>query len=160
VTSLRLTPALVASIVAALVSWWICYAVVASVTRSSPRPAASVRQPGRTAASAAGTTVTLSPVSALHVRSTLLDRTPASQRAPAIRLAAPSTPAPAMSTPASPPATPTPVPADPTPPATPPQSAPAPQSARAPRPTITAAPKQAPAPDFDESQPSGFDTSG
>jgi hypothetical protein len=162
VSSLRLTPGLVASIVAALVSWWICFAVVASLTRSPARPAASVRQPGRTAAGAAGTTVTLSPVSALHVRSTLLDRTPArppvvatSQRKPTeaapIDMAARSNPAPATSTPAAPPATPAPLPADPAPP---------PQSAPKPRPTITAAPKRDAAPDFDESQPSGFDTTG
>jgi hypothetical protein len=151
VSSLRLTPALVASIVAALLSWWVCYAIVASLTRSPARPAASVRQPGRTAARAAGTPLTLSPVSALHVRSTLLDRAPASPRPPAIDVAAPSPPAPAMSTPAAPAATPAPVPADPAPP---------PQAAPKPRPTITAAPKKDAAPDFDESQPSGFDTSG
>jgi hypothetical protein len=160
VSSLRLTPALVASIVAALVSWWICFAVVASLTRSSARPAASVRQPDRTVGGAAGTTLTLSPVSALHVRSTLLDPTPASppvvpssHRTPtpatAIDMAASPNPAPAMSAPS-------------VPPEPPPLSAPTPppQSAPAPRPTITPAPKHAPAPDFDQSQPSGFDTSG
>lgn len=161
--SLRLTPALVASIVTALVSCWICFAVVASATRSSARPAVSARQAGRKAAWAAGPTVTLSPVSALRMRSTLIDRTPASRRlvlrrhrtpapAAAIDMAASPNTAPAMSTPAAPPATPAPV--SDAPPAQSPRSAPTP------RPTVTAAPKHAATPDFDQSQPSGFDTSG
>jgi hypothetical protein len=163
VKSLRLTPALVASIVTALVSWWLCYGIVASVTRSSARPAVSVQEPGPEVARAAGTAVTLGPALALHVRSTLIDRTATSApvvpsrdrtptRAPAIDPAASSNPAPAMSTPAAPPATPEPLPAAP--------AAPSQQSAPTPRPTITPAPKHAAAPDFDQSQPSGFDTSG
>jgi 2-oxoglutarate dehydrogenase E2 component (dihydrolipoamide succinyltransferase) len=163
VSSLRLTPALVASIVAALVSCWICFAIVANESRSSERPAVSVRQPDREAATAAGTAMMLSPVPALRVRSTLIAGTPVSPRVvprrhrtrtrtATIDMAASPNPAPAMSTPVAPQETPAPAPA--APPAPPPRSAPTPA------PTVTAAPKPAATPDFDQSQPSGFDTSG
>ena len=147
---------------AAVVSLWLGFAVVAAVTATAPRTAAPA-QPIREAAPMSG--LALSPAPALRVRWARLER------APATATTAPASPAP-MSAPASsaadaatggPAATSAPV----TPPATPepagaaePTPSPRPAPAPKPQPRLTAAPTDGSGPDFDESAPGGFDNSG
>jgi hypothetical protein len=154
VSSLRLTPALLAAIAAAVASLWVGFAVVAGATRISPRPAAHAR-PLRNAAPIG---LGLSSVPALRVRPALFRLAPA--RAAALPAAAPTTMSGAASTesvaPASTPAAPAATPA----PARAVQPTPAPRPAPKPRPSLTAAPKHPSGPDFDESASGGFDNSG
>jgi outer membrane biosynthesis protein TonB len=156
VTAPRPTPALLGAILAAIVSLWAGFAVVAGVTGTSTRPTVS-REPSRLeAAPAAPVGLALSAVPALRLRAAMLERS----------VAAPT----ATSAPATPPATSDPAATTPTP-STPPtsetpqtpsavQPSPSPRPAPKPQPTLTAEPKHTSSPDFDESAPSGFDTSG
>jgi ribonuclease E len=158
----------VSSIAAAAVTLWVGYAVVATATRTAPRPAV----PAPTRHAVVPPRLALSAVPALRVRAALLGR--AAATAPAVHVrhkratrtkatrrkatrrkaSAPASPAPqgAMSAPAAPPATPEPASAVQAPPA----ARPAPK----PQPRVTATPKRRSPPDFDESAPSGFDNAG
>jgi hypothetical protein len=151
-TALRPSGSLVGAIVAAVVSLWLGFAVVAGVTGATPRTVAPA-QPIREAAPVGG--FALHPAPALRVRWALLER------APATATTAPASPAP-MSTPASSAAD-----AATSAPATPesagaaePAPSPRPAPAPKPQPRLTAAPTHGSGPDFDESAPGGFDNSG
>jgi hypothetical protein len=157
VSALRPTPVALGAVLAATVSLWVGFAVVAAVTRSAPRPAAAA-QPTR---EVAPIRLTLTPAPALHVRPALLQGAPAmatARRAPRAtrraRAASPP-PAPTMTAPVSAPAT----PAAPEP-SRAVQPAPAPRPAPKPRVTRTTAPSKPSTPDFDQSQPDGFDDAG
>jgi hypothetical protein len=160
-TSRRLTPALLATIVTAVLSFWICFAVVASVTRTSAGPTAAAHQARRELAGPVATTLALSPVPALRVRSALIQRTPAAPRVGRRKHRMRATATDIAASPEATPATNVPVavtaPVETT---RAEQPAPSPRPVPTPRPAPKPAPKQATAPDFDESQPSGFDTSG
>ncbi len=149
---------LAGAIAAAALSFGICFAIVASPTRSAPPRAAPVRPMGEVAR----TSLTLHAAPALRVRAAVLQQAPAPESpapAPAPAAAAPAPaeqqPAPAMSAPVEPATTPVTTTAAPTP---------APRPAPRPRPKLVAAPKRAPAVKFDEagpqSQPEDFDSSG
>jgi outer membrane biosynthesis protein TonB len=156
VSSLRPTSAVLTAILVAAVSLWAGFAVVAGATRSSPGPAA----PAQTRPEVAPPHLTLTAAPALRVRPALLERAPAratvlaARPAPAPAKSAHPSPAPAtaMSAPASPPAAPE--------PSRTVQPSPSPRPAPKPQPTRTAAPSHPAGPDFDQSQPDGFDNSG
>jgi hypothetical protein len=158
VSALRPTPVALGAVLAATVSLWVGFAVVAAVTRSAPRPAAA-SQPRH---EVAPIRLTLTPAPALHVRPALLQGAPARATAPrasrATRRARAASPPPAaaMSALASARAAPEPSPAVQPAPA----PAPAPRPAPKPRVTRTAAPSKPSTPDFDQSQPDGFDEAG
>ena len=155
-SALRPTPVALGAVLAATVSLWVGFAVVAAVTRSAPRPAAAA-QPTH---EVAPIRLTLTPAPALHVRPALLQGAPARATAPrasrATRRARAASPPPAaaMSAPESAPATPEPSLAV--------QPAPAPAQRPAPKPRVTrtTAPSKPSTPDFDQSQPDGFDDAG
>jgi hypothetical protein len=157
----------------AVVGLWIGYAVVAGMAQGTPSPPPTHAQPAPKSAPV-GLALTAPP--ALRVRPALFAAGPVVAIAPpthrqrhrhraAARPAA-AAPAPAMSAPAAPtsqapisnPTTPTANPA-PTTPAQP-TPTPAPRPVRQQKPTLVAKPKPKPAPDFDDSTPSGFDNSG
>jgi hypothetical protein len=155
VSSVRPGSALLWAILVAGVSMWISFAIVASATRISPRPAV----PARARPEAAPIGLALSAAPALRLRATLREHSAASPTALSAQPApaAPSAPAPAPASARTPSA----APAAPKKPTTVPQ---APSSS--PRPTAgpqtrrTPEPRRSPPPDFDESAPAGFDTSG
>jgi hypothetical protein len=157
VSALRPTPVALGAVLAATVSLWVGFAVVAAVTRSAPRPAAAAQPPHEVAP----IRLTLTPAPALHVRPALLQGAPARTTAPraprATRRARAASPPPAaaMTAPVSAPAT----PAAPEP-SRAVQPAPAPRPAPKPRVTRTTAPSKPSTPDFDQSQPDGFDDAG
>jgi hypothetical protein len=160
--------AIVGAVVATVIALWLSYAVAAGLMQSAP-PASGASQSPDTAPVG----LALTPVPELRMRPALHKRA-AEARAvaqpappPPARAAAPAppakerapaqTPPPAMSAPPAPATTtPAPQPAVNQAPAT----APTPKPATKPRPTLTAHPSKPAQPDFDESSPSGFDTSG
>jgi hypothetical protein len=153
-SSARRSPALPWAVVAAALSFVICYAVFASGTRTAPRRAASAH-PMR---EVARMSLTLHAVPALRVRAAILQQAPASARPNLTPAAAPARPqqppAPAVSAPVAPSTAPVSTIAPPVPPS------PAPKA----RPKLVASPKRAPPVSFDQagpqSQPAGFDNSG
>jgi hypothetical protein len=162
VSSQRPQRVLLWAIPVAVLSLWVSFAVVAGATRNSPRSAAHA-QPAQPMGEAAPIGLALSPAPALRVRSAVLAASAPQAtgrraqhthraRARATEPPAPAAPAAAMSAPEAPAATPAPTNAV--------QPTPSPRPAAKPRPTITAEPKRPSRPDFDQSQPDGFDTSG
>jgi hypothetical protein len=150
------------SIAAAVLSLWLGFAVAAGVDNPAPSPPASAQQ-------AAPTRIGLRTAPALRVRPALLVPAAATATATAPRAAMrAATPRPAPRPVSIAPRTPTSAPASPAvkPPAATRQPASAVQPARfsspapKPRPSPVAAPKKPSKPDFDESAPGGFDTSG
>jgi hypothetical protein len=156
----------------AVVGLWIGYAVVAGMTQGTPSPPPAHAQPAPRSAPV-GLALTLPPE--LRVRPALFAAGPVTvmatprpthrhrHRAVAKPAAAAPAPAPAMSAPAAPTQAPITNPTTPTAnlaPATPAQPTPAPRPVRQQKPTLVAKPKPKPAPDFDDSTPSGFDNSG
>jgi outer membrane biosynthesis protein TonB len=155
VTALRPSGSLLGAILAAVVSLWVGFAVVAGATRTAPRPATHA-QPVR---GSAAINLGLSSVPALRARPALFKLAPASATAPpAPPTAMSAAPSPESVEPTSTPAAPaaTPEPAH----AVQPSPAPAPRPAPKPRPSPAAEPKHPSGPDFDESAPGGFDNSG
>ena len=153
VSSRRLTPAVFGAIVAAAVSLWVGFAVVAGATRTAPRPATHA-QPVR--GSSAAISLGLSSVPALRARPALF------RLAPAMATAPPAPPTAVSAAPSSESVEPTRTPASTPEPshAVQPAPAPAPRPAPKPRPSPAAEPKHPSSPDFDESAPGGFDNSG
>jgi hypothetical protein len=147
---------LAGAIAAAALSFGICFAIVASPTRSAPRAAAA-----RPMREVARTSLTLHAVPALRVRAAVLQQAPA-PASPASAPAPAPAPAPAKQQPA--PAMTAPVESATTPVTTTAAPTPAARPAPRPRPKLVAAPKRAPAVRFDEagpqSQPEDFDSSG
>jgi outer membrane biosynthesis protein TonB len=145
----RISPALLAAIAAAAVSFGVCFAVVADATRTvSPDRVAA--RPARQAVKA---TLALTPAPGLRVRAGVLPA-PAPPRAVTAASEEPATPAtdapPADQTEA--PQTTTTAPAEPTPTATPnPKAKPKPKPKAKPKPS---------GPDFDESGPQGPPSGG
>jgi hypothetical protein len=149
--------------VAAAMSFWVCFAIVASARRSSP----SLTPAARPVRQAPAVSVALHELPDLRVRAVLLRRAPRSVRhAPrharrvthrhgrravaAATVAARSAPTPATSAPAE---------SANGPAATRVTSAPAPRPV-APAPRPKAAPKQTARSGFDQSRPTGFDNAG
>jgi hypothetical protein len=165
VTSMPRGRAVLGATVAAAMSFWICFVIVASARRSSPRPTAAA-QPVR---QAPAVSLALHALPDLRVRAVLLRHAPRSKRhAPrharrvrhtrhhhrrraAARSAPAQAPAPATSAPAEPAH-------DPAPTHT--TSAPAPRPVARARPRPTAAPKRPSRRGFDQSRPTGFDNTG
>jgi hypothetical protein len=162
--------AIVGAVVATVLALWLSYAVAAGLMQGAPGPSGAPQSLG-----AAPVGLTLTPVPELRMRPALHKRAaearaiaqpapPRSVRAatsarPAKEGAPAQAPPPAMSAPPAP-ATTTPAPQSPVtqaPAATP---TPTPKVAPKPRPTLAAHPIKPARPDFDESAPSGFDTSG
>jgi outer membrane biosynthesis protein TonB len=143
--------------VAALVSFWVCFDLVAAATRTAPTIAPATHRTRATTRTSVR--VGLHPVPALRVRAAVL-RGPATT-APV--QPAPTTTAPAPTTTAAPqpaPATTAPAPPTTTAPAPPTTTTP-PQPVATPRPKPSPARKQ-PASKFDDegSNPNGFDSTG
>ena len=154
------TRRLAVSIAAAVLSLWLGFAVAAGVDNPAPSPPASAPAGHE----AAPTRLVLRTAPALRVRPALLEHAAAAPTAPRAAMREPTAP-PKTTEPQTPTSVPEPRVA--TPPAATPQptpttvqpvrsSPPAPK----PRPTTVTAPKQPAKPDFDESAPGGFDTSG
>ena len=137
------------AVVAAVVSFWVCFDLVAAATRSAPTPVIGVRPERATARTSVR--VGLHPLPAVRVRAAVL-------LGPA--RTAPVQPAPATTAPAPP--TPTaPQPAPATTASAPPTTAAPPQPVATPRPKPSVAPSH-PASKFDDdgSNPNGFDSTG
>jgi hypothetical protein len=152
-SSARRSAALPGAVVAAVLSFGICFAVVGSAGRTSARlaaPAPPTREVERTS-------LTLHAVPVLGLRAAMLQHAPAGARPTWTRAAAPALPrqpsAPAMSAPVAPSTAPVPTTAPP-----PPSPAPAPKA------QPVASPKRAPSVKFDQagpqSRPADFDNSG
>jgi hypothetical protein len=157
----------------AVVGLWIGYAVVAGMAEGTPSPSPTLAQPAPRSAPV-GLALTAPP--ALRVRPALFAAGPVVAMAPpahrqrhrhraaARAAAAAPAPAPAMNAPAestsqAPITNPTTPAANPAP-VTPAEPTPAPRPVRRQQPTSVAKPKPKPAPDFDDSTPTGFDNSG
>ena len=161
--------AIIGAITATVLALWLSYAVAAALMQSG-HPASGAASP----AEAAPVGIVLTPVPELRLRAELRRHaaetrvieqpgppvsapTPPAHRAPAPRaMSAPPTPVTTTPAPTPPAQAPTPKPtvtSTPTP-------TPTPKPATKPRPTPTAQPTKPARPDFDDSSPSGFDTSG
>jgi hypothetical protein len=166
----RPSTAIVGAVIATVIALWLSYAVAAGLMQGGRRASGAPQSPG-----AAPVGLALTPVPELRMRPALHKRAAAARAIaqpappPSARAAAQATPSkegapaqappPAMSAPPAP-ATTTPAPQSPVnqaPAATP---TPTPKIAPKPRPTLAAHPSKPARPDFDESSPSGFDTSG
>jgi hypothetical protein len=168
VTSMPRGRVVLVATVGAAMSFWICFAIVASARRSSPRPTAAAQPVLHVPA----VSLALHALPDLRVRAVLLRHAPRSKHhaprharhvkhvrhhhrrraaAAAARSAPVQAPAPARSAPVEPAHGP--APTDIT-------SAPAPRPVARARPRPTAAPKRPSRPGFDQSRPTGFDNAG